>query len=64
MDNPVNTVKSAARSALTFKSVLALLIGLLLLAAIADAAGVWNWLFRPVSTFKTWNAARKSKATN
>lgn len=64
MDNPVNTVKDAAKSALTVRNVLILLFGLLALCAILDMAGATNAVFQPVTTFKAWQKKRAAKAAN
>lgn len=61
MDNPVTSVKDAAKSALTVKNVLVLLFGLLVLCAILDVAGMTNAVFQPVTTFKAWQKKRANK---
>lgn len=62
MDNPVNTVKDAAKSALTIKNVLILFFGLLALCAILDMAGLTNAVFQPVTSIKAWQKKRAEKA--
>jgi hypothetical protein len=56
MENPVSTVTSAARSALSFKAILALLFGLLALFALAEATGKTGWIVSPIASFKAWRA--------
>lgn len=62
MDNPVTSVKEAAKSALTVKNVLVLLFGLLILCAILDVAGLTQAVFQPVTSFKAWNKKRADDA--
>jgi len=61
MDNPVNQITSAAKSAFNLKNILVLVFGLLVINAILDLAGFSAWLWQPVTTFKAWNAARTAK---
>lgn len=61
MDNPVNQITSAAKSAFTVKNILVLVLGLLAINAVLDLAGVSGWLWQPITTFKAWNAARANK---
>lgn len=62
MDNPINTVKDAAKSALTLKNVLMLLFGLVALCAVLDLAGWTQAVFQPVTFFKAWSKKRAADA--
>lgn len=58
MDNPISTVTSAAKSAISIKSAVGLFFGFLVVAAIMDALGLTQWLLQPVTAAKAWNAKR------
>lgn len=42
-----NDVKNAAKSAFSLKYLVAFVVAMVLISAIADALGVWDWVFRP-----------------
>lgn len=47
MADVTNDAKQAVKSAFSFKYLIALLVGVILISAVADALGVWEWIFRP-----------------
>lgn len=47
MADPVATTKEAVKSAFKFRYLVMLLVGVIIISALADAFGVWEWVFRP-----------------
>ena len=62
MADPVNDLKSAAKSAFTFKNIAIGVFTLFAINVALELLGVGNAFWQPIAAFKAWNDKRKAAA--